>query len=77
MIRVHFKSYLKEFSAAGEAVIELAYREDMTFDDLFSIIALDKGQVGIILADGKVINNPQGKLEDNSVIELYPVFAGG
>ncbi len=77
MIKVVFKSVLKDFSPGKREVIEVQHREGMTVAKLLSSLGMNYGQVGVVLVDGKLVKNRNYELLDGSVVELYPLFAGG
>jgi len=77
VIKVVFKSVLKDFSPGKREVIEVQHREGMTVAKLLSSLGMNYGQVGVVLVDGKLVKNRNYELLDGSVVELYPLFAGG
>jgi|GEM_PF-1519117 len=77
MVRVYFKGILKEYSPGKNEYIDIDYRNDLTVEDLLSLLETDQGQVGIITVDGKLIDNWKYNVGKEAVVELYPVFGGG
>ncbi len=77
MVRVIFKNILKEFAPGKQEVLDVEHRKNMTVTDLLSTLEMDHGQVGVVIVDGVLVKNRDFELVDGSVVELYPLFAGG
>jgi len=77
VIKVIFKSVLKDFSPGKKEVIEVEHREEMTVAKLLSSLGMNYGQAEVVLVDGELIKDRSYKLNDGAVVELYPLFGGG
>lgn len=76
IITVIFRSALKDFVPGGSGRIEINHRSGLTVKSIILRNEIKAGQVGLVLIEGK-----PGKLEseinDDSTIEIYPIFGGG
>lgn len=76
MIRVLFKSILKEYVPGEPEQVMLPYDPQLTIRAILVQYGLQPGHIGLVLVDGQV-SNLDSPLYDGAVVELYPIFGGG
>ena len=74
---VNLNGTLKKYARNENGKDEVILDNVDTIDDLLNSYGFEKGEVGVIVVNGALVQNPNRKLEPDDNIKLYPIFGGG
>lgn len=76
MIKVVFRSVLKDYVPGKPEQVELDYGPDLNIRTILKQYGLQPGHIGLVLVDQQV-SDLDCPLKDGAFVELYPIFGGG
>ncbi|MGM0653372.1 MAG: hypothetical protein ACQES4_11430 [Bacillota bacterium] len=76
MIKVNFRSALKNYVPGESEQVELEYEPGITTRVITDKYSIHPGHIGLVIVDGK-LEDLDCNLADGSEVELYPIFGGG
>ncbi len=76
MIKVVFRSVLKDYVPGKTEQVMLDYKPGLTIRAILEQYGLQPGHIGLVLVDGQA-RDLNCTLHDGAIIELYPIFGGG
>lgn len=76
MIKVIFRSVLKDYVPEKPEQVELTYEPDLTIRAILEQYGLQPGHIGLVLVDQQ-LSDLDCSLHDGAIVELYPIFGGG
>ena len=67
---------LKNLGSQKKSEVEVEFQQGLTVRSLLAQLDLQVGIIGLALVDGRAVEN-EYRLDDDSKVELFPIFGGG
>lgn len=75
MVTIKFYSILKRYND-NKSIGKLDIKNEVNIQQILELFEIVPGEVGVILLNSNLASE-EAKVQDNDIIELYPVFGGG
>ena len=76
IVTVKLSGGLKNLGSQEKSEVEVAHHPGLTVRSLLTQLGLQVGIIGLALVDGRAVEF-EYHLQDNSQVELFPIFGGG
>ncbi|MGM0652885.1 MAG: MoaD/ThiS family protein [Bacillota bacterium] len=76
MIKVLFRSVLKDYVPEKTEQVMLGYEHGLTVRTILEQYGLQTGHIGLVLIDQR-LSDLDCPIRDGAIVELYPIFGGG